>query len=89
MARPVVDTPTTMTPIPPPILLKVQSRPQKRTCCCTPSTVITTGQPTVRPANEALRILETHRNQTKDETNDLRTKPKQNNNQRKPTGDCN
>ena len=31
-----------------------------------------TGQPIVRSANEALQILETHRNQSKDETNDLK-----------------
>ena len=73
MARPVVDTPTTMTPIPPPILLKVQSRPPETLpAVVPPARVITTGQPSVRPANEALQILETHRNQTKDETNDLK-----------------
>ena len=32
----------------------------------------TTGQPNVRSANEALQILENHRNQSKDETNDLK-----------------
>ena len=39
-----------------------------------PARVIKTGQQTaiVRPANEALQILETHRNQSKDETNDLK-----------------
>ena len=74
MARPVVDTPTKMTPIPPPILLKAQSRPPETLPAVVPppARVIKTGQPAVRPANEALQILETHRNQTKDETNDLK-----------------
>ena len=54
------------------IVIKVNPKPTVQN---TPSTNAegenTTEQPTVRSADEALQILENHRNQSKDETNDL------------------
>ena len=71
------------------IIIQVNPKPTIQNTANTNADVEkTTGQPIVRSANEALQILETHRNQSKDETNDLKQNQTQNH-QHKPTGDCN
>ena len=55
------------------IIIQVNPKPTIQNTANTNADVEkTTGQPIVRSANEALQILETHRNQSKDETNDLK-----------------
>ena len=55
------------------IVIQVKTKPTvQNTTNTNPDGENTTGQPTVLSANEALQILETHRNNTKDEINHLK-----------------